>query len=197
MRNANVPHLGGLLDDDVLNKEFILVKTVDLSVSLSVLDQSQQELGGPKEHSQTSLISSVLIQSKSKKEWEDLLDGPSTLNNTVNLGLSGTTDGTVVATERNASGVGLNVLKELDSLDKGQSLEGSGGLTVRFQRPSMSSQLTAYVERMGKDVPRVLVVNTEVRALRDTHGLAVLDEVGRGVLGLFQSNTIHRVSKPV
>ena len=61
----------------------------------------------------------------------DLLDWPSTLNNTVNLGLSGTTDSTVVTTERNTLSVGLNVLKELDGLDEGQSLEGSGGLTKR------------------------------------------------------------------
>ena len=43
---------------------------------------------------------------------------------------------------------------------------------------------SSSIRYRGINLPRVLVVNTEVRALRDTHGLAVLDEVGRGVLGL-------------
>lgn len=47
-----------------------------------------------------------------------------------------------------------------------------------------SSRALASVRERVRNAPSVLVVNTEVRALRDSHGLAVLDEVGRGVLGL-------------
>jgi hypothetical protein len=55
------------LDDDVLDEELILVESVNLSVSLGVLDQSQQELGGPL-HDGTKRIS-LQKRKIEKDEW--------------------------------------------------------------------------------------------------------------------------------
>lgn len=97
------------------------------------------------------------------------------------LGLSGTSDGTVVAAEGDALPVGLDVLEVGDSLGELEVVKGSGGLAKggkersarRFRRRSSSS-----------GAPGVLVVNTEVSSLRDSDGLAVLDELRVGVAGL-------------
>lgn len=60
----------------------------------------------------------------------DSLDGPATLDDTVDLGLGGTADGAVVATERNTLGVGLDVLKELDGLGERETTDSGSRLAV-------------------------------------------------------------------
>lgn len=94
--------LGGLLNDNVADDELVDVETVNLGVGLGVLQEAEKELGR--------------------------LDGPATLDDTVLLGLGGTTDGTVVATEGDALPVCLNVLEVDESLRELEALEGGGGL---------------------------------------------------------------------
>lgn len=96
--------LGCLLDNNVADNELVDIETVNLGVGLGVLEQAKEELGR--------------------------LDGPATLHDTVLLGLGGTTDGTVVATEGDALPVGLDVLKVDKSLRELEATESSGGLTV-------------------------------------------------------------------
>lgn len=136
---AYSPHLRGLLDNDVLDVELVLVKTVDLAVGLGVLEEREQELGRPGERrprgersSQEHALRGVchVFDIRQKERRANSLDRPATLNDAVDLGLGGTADGTVVAAEGDTLGVGLDVLKELDSLGEGQATDSGGRLAA-------------------------------------------------------------------
>lgn len=94
--------LGCLLDDNVADDKLLSVQSLGLSVSLGVLQQSEQEL--------------------------DRLDGPSTLSRLEFLGLLRSANTTVESTERNAllllnnvAQVGVSLL-QLHAVDSGSSL---------------------------------------------------------------------------
>mgnify|MGYP006996939647 FL=1 len=60
--DMDVPHLRGLLADDVLDKELVLVEAVDLGVGLGVLDEREQELGRPGENNPLDQRSASLVR---------------------------------------------------------------------------------------------------------------------------------------
>jgi len=97
------------------------------------------------------------------------------------LGLGGTSDGTVVAAEGDALPVGLDVLEVGDGLGELEVVKSSGGLAEKRKRRSAQAFRR---ESSSSRAPGVLVVNTEVGSLRDSDGLAVLDELRVGVAGL-------------
>ena len=130
----DVPHLRGLLNNDVLDKELVLVEAVDLGVGLGVLDEREQELGRPGENKAPSISVPRLLCTQclcsNGSCARDSLDGPATLDDTVDLGLGGTADGAVVAAERNTLSVGLDVLKELDGLGERETTDSGSRLAA-------------------------------------------------------------------
>lgn len=141
--SQDAPHLRGLLDNDVLDVELVLVKAVDLGVGLGVLDQGEQELGRPVRFGSSAPVRPSPLAGYGEVHSKDSLDGPATLDDTVDLGLGGTADGTVVAAERNTLGVGLDVLKELDDLGEGETTARSGRLAGgREREPQVSRHLS-------------------------------------------------------
>lgn len=96
--------------------ELVDVESVDLSVGLGVLEEAEEKLSR--------------------------LDGPATLDDSVLLGLGGTSNGTVVAAEGDALPVGLDVLEVGDGLGELEVVKGSGGLA--------GGQRRGQLERIGK-----------------------------------------------
>lgn len=65
----------------------------------------------------------------------------------MDLGLGGTADGAVVATERNTLGVGLDVLQELDGLGERETTDSGGRLAA------------------GRGTPIAVIVSTRIPPL--------------------------------
>lgn len=95
--------LGGLVDLDVLDDEGVQIQTLGFGVALSVLQETQEELGA--------------------------LFGPATLGDTPSLSLSTATDTTVEAAERNALLLLADVVEEGLSLAQLHTPQNRSGLT--------------------------------------------------------------------
>jgi hypothetical protein len=96
------PLLGGLVDLDVLDDQVAGVKTLGVGVGLSVLQETEQELGG--------------------------LDGPASLGDTKLLALGGAASAAGVAAHGDGLLVLLDVLEEGDSTLQLPAVDGLGGL---------------------------------------------------------------------
>jgi hypothetical protein len=94
--------LGGLVDLDVLDNQGTGVETLGISVGLSVLEETEEELGG--------------------------LDGPSSLGDTELLALGGAASGAGVSSHGDGLLVLLDVLEEGNSALKLPAVDGLGGL---------------------------------------------------------------------
>jgi hypothetical protein len=94
--------LGGLVDLDVLDNQGTGVETLGVGVGLSVLEETEEELGG--------------------------LDGPSSLGDTELLALGGAASGAGVSSHGDGLLVLLDVLKEGNSTLQLPAVDGLGGL---------------------------------------------------------------------
>jgi hypothetical protein len=102
--------LGGLVDLDVLDNQGTGVETLGISVGLSVLEETEEELGG--------------------------LDGPSSLGDTELLALGGAASAAGVSSHGDGLLVLLNVLEEGNSALKLPAVDGLGGLASVLERNS-------------------------------------------------------------
>lgn len=100
--------LWGLVDLDVLDNEVSGVETLGVGVGLSVLEETEEELGG--------------------------LDWPSGAGDTKLLSLSGTTGSTSISSHWDSLLVLLDVLKELNSSLELPSVDGLCGLAGVLER---------------------------------------------------------------
>lgn len=102
--------LGGLVDLDVLDNQGTGVETLGVGVGLSVLEETEEELGG--------------------------LNGPSSLGDTELLALGGAASGAGVSSHGDSLLVLLDVLEEGNSALKLPAVDGLGGLASVLERNS-------------------------------------------------------------
>lgn len=102
--------LGGLVDLDVLDNEGTGVEALGVGVGLSVLQETEQELGG--------------------------LDGPSSAGDTELLALGSAASATGISSHGDGLLVLLDVLEELDSSLQLPAVDGLGGLAGVLERNS-------------------------------------------------------------
>lgn len=102
--------LRGLVDLDVLDNQGTGVETLGISVGLSVLEETEEELGG--------------------------LDGPSSLGDTELLALGGAASAAGISSHGDGLLVLLDVLEEGNSTLKLPAVDGLGGLASVLERHS-------------------------------------------------------------
>jgi len=102
--------LGGLVDLDVLDNQGTGVETLGVGVGLSVLEETEEELGG--------------------------LDGPSSLGDTELLALGGAASAAGISSHGDSLLLLLDVLEEGDGTLKLPTVDGLGGLASVLERHS-------------------------------------------------------------